>query len=209
MKMKKGLTLSAFVMSVSIAMLGGVEKAQAHATSIGFENGGSAGVVNIWLGTYNHGGHHLEGSMNLVGVNGNTYASTTNPFTLGAGVGMTSGGAAADKPSGLVDGITNFYSPGGCVLSSSALGGTANTCSGGVNHWQGAVFAGLGAGDYQFNWTPIARPSAEWSLINTNMNGIFSLGGSVVTGTVPEPGALALLGFGLAGISFLRRKKQA
>lgn len=53
--MKKGLTLSACVAATSIAMFGGVQNVQAHATSIGYENGGGVGIVNIWLGTYNHG----------------------------------------------------------------------------------------------------------------------------------------------------------
>jgi len=215
--MKKSLLASALVASIAAGGMGVTEKAEAHATSIGYENGGAPGTVNIWLGTYNHGAtsHHLEGSMNLVGVNGNTYASTTVAFTLGAGVGPSGdfdglgANPATSKPAGLVDGTTNFFAP--CSTGSSApLLGTDPNCYGGVDHWQGAVFTGLTAGDYQFTWTPIANPTQEWSVLNSNMNGIFTLGGVVVNpGTsVSEPGTLALLGLGLAGLSFVRRKKQ-
>lgn len=192
------------------------ERAAAHATSIGFENAGSPGAVNIWLGTYNHGtsSHHLEGSMNLVGVNGNTFASTTNPFTIGAGVGPNppfSGG----KPAGLVDGVTNFFSP--CNTSNVPLLLVDPVCFGGVNHWQGALFTGLTAGDYQFNWTPIANPTAEWSPENPNMNGIFTLGGVVIgcggpnqpACAVPVPAVLPLIGIGLFSMAMtLRRRRQ-
>jgi len=195
------------------------ERAAAHATSIGFENAGAPGSVFIWLGTYNHGGHHLEGSMNLVGVNGNLFPSTTNPFTVGAGVGPNPpfGGG---KPAGLIDGTTNFYNPNGCAAGSAPLVSTPNTCAGGVNHWQGALFTGLGAGDYRFTWTPIVNPSAEWSILNTNMNGVFTLGGVVIGDcggpnqppcATPSPASLPLLGLGLIGlvVSLKRRQKKA
>lgn len=191
--------------------------ASAHATSIGYANAGP-GQVAIWLGTYLHGGHHLEGSMNLVGVNGNPFASTTVPFTLAAGADGGSGAAwtglpgyqGASKPAGLVDGVTNFYAPNGCTIGSDPLTATPNTCGGGVDHWQGAVFAGLTPGDYQFTWTPIANPTAEWSVLNSNMNGIFTIRGVIINpGAVPLPAGLPLMAgaFGLIAALRLRKKK--
>jgi fibronectin-binding autotransporter adhesin len=206
--MLKNIRIAAAVAVSSLALIGGANKAHAHATSIGYENAGATGSILVWLGTYGHGGHHLEGSMNLVGANGNPFASTTVAFTVGAGVGPAPFNNTP-KPAGLIDGVTNFY---GCNTS----GALTSTCVGdsssfaGPDHWQGALFTGLAAGDYKFTYVPIVNPTAEWSILNPNMNGIFTITGSVINpNPVPEPTILSMLGLGLIGaVVTVRRRKQ-
>ena len=207
-KMFRNLTTAAAVTVSALWLMGGASTAHAHATSIGYENAGAPGSVYVWLGTYSHGGHHLEGSMTLTGVNGNPYPTTTIPFTVGAG--NIPGATFAGKPAGLIDGVTNFF-PDSCFVGlATTLVGVDQNCFGGVDHWQGALFTGLGAGDYQFSWTPIANPSAEWSLLCPCMDGIFTLGGVVINpNPVPEPATLTLLGLGLAGVGFATRRRRA
>ncbi len=176
-----------------------------HAISIGYENAG-VGSVDIWLGTYSVGhGYTLEGSLNLVGVLGNPFPSTTVAFTMLTPIGV------GNKPAGLVDGVTNFYADwDGNVPNNLPLVGSEAPFNAGcpdcgpVNHWQGVNFSGLGAGFYDFTYVPIAFPTLEWALLSTNMNGRFDLSG--VVNPVPEPATLLLLGSGLAGMAILRRK---
>ncbi|MBI5689048.1 MAG: hypothetical protein HZC55_03040 [Verrucomicrobia bacterium] len=172
-----------------------------HATSIGYENAGTPGSVSIWLGTYNHGGHHTEGSMNLVGVNGNPYASTTLAFNM----------LVNAKPLGLVDGVTNFFVDGSnyggpLVSSPTSLGSLAPT------HWQGVTFSGLSAGDYQFTWVPAPSPTAEWSPLSPSMNGVFTLQAEVVNGVSDSSSTFILAGLAsllLARFGSLTAKRKS
>jgi fibronectin-binding autotransporter adhesin len=208
---------SVLMVAVGAAIgLGAVDKASAHAHSIGYENAGP-GAVTIWLGTYTHGGHHLEGSMNLVGVNGTTFASTTLAFTQ-----LTATGEEF-KPDGLIDGVTNFYVstplgvPGPLVGSQTTWLTSLCPACGPANHWQGVTFSGLAAGDYQFTYVPIANPSLEWDPYNPSLNGVFTLTGEVVNpeeppvGAIPEPETYALMLAGLGMVAFVarRRKREA
>lgn len=202
--MKKSLLLVAFA---TLSLIGLSQKAAAHATSIGFENAGP-GAVTIWLGTYDHGGHHTEGSMQLEGALGTVFGPVITPFTLltNTGVGF--------KPAGLIDGVTNFYVQGtqgnNLPLVSSEAEWLAMFPGLPANHWQGATFNGLAPGHYQFTWIPALSPTQEWSPWSQSMNGIFELTGSVVNpNPVSSPATLSLLGLGLLGFSLARKRKAA
>lgn len=143
--------------------------------------------------------------MNLVGVLGNPFPSTTVAFSLltGTGVGF--------KPTGLVDGVTNFYVDGlfnnGPLVGSEAAFNAACPACGPVNHWQGVNFTGLAAGSYQFTWIPDPSPTAEWDILSTSMNGVFDLSG--VVNPTPDSGATAVMlgaAFAMIGVASRRRR---
>ena len=197
----KKTTLAALIGAA--AMLGAAGNANAHAFSIGYENAG-ANAATVWLGTYNHGGNTNEGSLNLVGVNGNTFASTTMAYNL----------LVTAKPAGLIDGTTNFFvsTPSGVsgpLVGSDTIWLTSLCPScGPANHWQGATFTGLSAGDYKFTYVPRANPTAEWTPYNDSLNGVFTISGRVLN-PVPEPETYALMLAGLGVVGFMaRRRKQ-
>ncbi len=197
----KKTTLAALIGAA--AMLGATGNANAHAFSIGYENAG-ANAVTVWMGTYNHGVITNEGSLNLVGVNGNTFASTTVAYNQ----------LVTAKPAGLIDGTTNFFVSTPLNVSGPLVGSDATWLAslcpacGPANHWQGVTFSGLAAGDYQFTYVARPNPTAEWTPYNDSLNGIFTISG-VVLNPVPEPETYALMLAGLGVLGFMaRRRKQ-
>ena len=207
----KSLIIGAVPLVLGLAL--GSQIARGHAISIGYENAGP-GAVNIWLGTYVHGGHHLEGSLELTGVMGTVFGPTTVPFTM-----LTPDGIA-NKPAGLIDGVTNFFASGPLGGSDPLVGfnpfdGTVSALNPSVfnlpeDHWQGVLFSGLSTGFYQFEYIPIAFPSAEWTPYSTSLNGIFELTGSVINPTpIPEPASLSMLTIGLiASVAIWVRRRM-
>ena len=203
--------LRASLLTVALVATSGI--ALGHAISIGYENAGP-GAVNIWLGTYAHGGHHLEGSLELTGVMGTVFGPLTLPYTT-----LTPDGIA-NKPAGLVDGVTNFFAAGAQDGTDPLVGfnpfdGTVSALnpSGFLlpeDHWQGVLFAGLSPGFYQFNYIPILNPSAEWTPYNQSLNGIFELTGAIVNpNPIPEPATFSMLVIGLVGAGLLARRRTA
>lgn len=203
--MKKILAAAAIAATAAFS----ASNADAHAVSIGFENAGP-GSVTVWMGTYAHGGNTTEGSLQLEGVNGTVFGPTTTAYNL----------LTTTKPGGLVDGTTNFYAGLGPVgtpgLAPTEVPFNTIGCPacGPVDHWQGVTFTGLTAGDYQFTYVPIANPSAEWTPWNDDLNGIFTLSGTVINpnpNPIPLPAALPLLaaGLGVFGAIGARRRRKA
>jgi uncharacterized protein with beta-barrel porin domain len=147
------------------------QSAKAHTVSIGYESSGP-GAVTFWYGTYHTGVTYTEGSLQLVG---SSYAATV-AFTM----------LTLTKPTGLIDGTTNFYSNGTALVGSFAS--SAYTGSGPVAAWQGASFTGLRAGTYTFTYIPIATPTAVWQPIDSAiLSYTVDLSGALIGGTQLSP----------------------
>jgi uncharacterized protein YhjY with autotransporter beta-barrel domain len=166
-------------------LLSSIGASFAHTVSIGYEALGG-GVFDIWYGTYHSGVNYTEGSLQLVGPS----ISTTVAFTM----------LIATKPSGLIDGTTNFYSnAAGTALTGTPVpiahnGGSFNGLASSVLAWQGVQFTGITKpGTYTFTYIPIAVPTAQWNPIsNAILTATFTLSaqtlGTTFTSLLP-PGS--------------------
>lgn len=193
--MKKITNLIAIL---ALAVLG-TSVAQAHTTSIGFFSTGNPGEVTFVTGSYSHSSTPVnEGTLTLAGINGNTYASTTQAFNIAP---------TNVKYSGLIDGVTNFYwgTTFGSGLDTSLT--SDPLIGGGVVWWQAVTFTGLLAGDYSFSCGATCGTTQQWASWGSG-SGTLTLSGQIVNG-VPEASSIILLGLGLAGLGFTRRQKKA
>ena len=126
----------------AIAAAAAGSPAFAHTTSVGYEVLPS-NTVEVWYGPYHNTGF-TEGSLSFTSTNG---YSATVAFT----------DLVSAKPTGLVDGTTNFFTDGNSLI------GTANRT---INTWQGVRFSNLSAGTYTFTYLPIAQPTSDWQPID-------------------------------------------
>ncbi|PUE30104.1 hypothetical protein B9Z39_00805 [Limnohabitans sp. JirII-29] len=155
----------------------------AHTTSIGYTVQGTD-TVNIWYGSYHTGTTFNEGSLTLVGINGNSYASNTVPFSF----------VSQSLPNGLVSGVNYFGTTGGSGALNATLIGFdqsyyALTQNLPQTVFQGAQFSSLGVGTYQFTYQPLGAPSANWAPINNSiLTSQFTLGAG---GSISVPGVTA------------------
>ena len=155
----------------------GAPAALAHTNSLGYV-GASGGTVTFWYGSWHSGTTFTEGSMTLQGVNGTTFAPTTVNWTL----------LQNTTPDGLIPGTNYFQSDGTNLIpygDPAALYGMLSYT------WQGVTFTGLSAGDYQFQYNPIAQPTMDWDpssqVIRT---GTVTLSASTLSGDSNQNGIL-------------------
>lgn len=164
--MSRSLFKSYLLAAVSIVSL---SQAQAHTTSVGYENAGP-GAITFWYGTYHVGTNFTEGSFSLVGQDV-TYNSTVTFSTV-----------TSVRPTGLIDGTTNFYSDG------TQLIGTANRV---IASWQGVSFTNLSAGTYVFTYIPIGMPTSTWQPIdNVILSSQVTLSAADLGTPTPAPPAI-------------------
>jgi len=155
--------------------------ASAHTIAYGYEMAGPD-AVTFWFGSSHSNAHALplEGTLSLVGINGNPFASTMFSFVL----------SANSQPAGLTNDVNYFVDP---------LAGLSP-----VLMWQGTTVA-LAAGDYQFAYSSAASPSPAWVPFSN-----FVTTGHQLTVPVPVPGSLALLSVCLAAsASVFGRRRSA
>ncbi len=180
--------------------------ASAHTISIGSFNAGVAGSVTLVMGTYDHGSPISQGSMSLI------FGPTVPPVVTQS---FTS--VLTTKPTGLVDGVNNFYADAhgssmwGNLPSNSYSSATNLVGLGPVVNWMGATFSGLTAGTYTYQLTGMT--SANWTNINSfanNWTGTLVIPESSVAAPIPEPETYAMLlaGLGLLGVAARRRKQK-
>jgi len=191
--------MRAFAVLAGLVLAAAVGTAHAHTFTIGWVNSGP-GSVTIWFGSYHDCSEAPphEGSFNIVGTGGNSFPSTTVPFTL----------SSSTKPAGLVDGTTNFYATNSNTLAASDVDNI-----GPANCWQGVTFTNLVVGTYQFTYIPVANPTAKWAPWNSAVTtssetltaGVVQAGPALEVPTL-DPMMLALLALAVGAVALGSRR---
>jgi hypothetical protein len=144
----------------------------AHTNSIGYVGGGN-GSVTFWYGNWHPGTTFNEGNLTLVGINGNSFPSTTVNWTL----------LSSTEPAGLIPG-TNYFTSDGSQLVAYPSSPISYT-------WQGVTFTGLAAGDYQFTYNAAGSPTVNWMPMDSViLSSTVSLSAAALSGDANQNGIL-------------------
>lgn len=196
LKSPRSLVLGAAA-ALSLSMFAGTQTS-AHTISVGSYNAGTVGSVSVVLGSY-HGSGSPEGAIQLIA--GPTGASAVINFT----------DLVLTKPGDLVDGENNFFGSANCCADpAGTFNELSNTTGLSIVRWQSVTFNGLTAGEYTYQISGMNTDVWEdWGSLTNNWQGQITITGETIVGEVPEPGTLAVLGLGLAGLGFARRRRTA
>ena len=158
--------------AASALLLGVPTAALSHTNSIGYVGGGN-GSVTFWYGNWHPGTTFNEGNLTLVGINGNSFPSTTVNWTL----------LSSTEPAGLIPG-TNYFTSDGSQLVAYPSSPISYT-------WQGVTFTGLAAGDYQFTYNAAGSPTVNWMPMDSViLSSTISLSAAALSGDANQNGIL-------------------
>ncbi|MFT5488825.1 MAG: hypothetical protein ACI9JL_004203 [Paracoccaceae bacterium] len=185
------------VAALSLGTFAGPQ-ANAHTISVGTYNAGTLGSVTVVLGSY-HSSGSPEGSIQL----------TAGPSGPSSVISFTD--LVTVKSGELIDGTNNFFASASAGSDPSSTFDALTGVPGRTTlRWQSVTFTGLTAGDYTYQISGMNSDIwNDWNSLTANWQGQLTITGEAVVGVLPEPGTLAVLGLGLAGIGFARRRRAA